>query len=189
MRGMNRPGDVTLILEAISAGDRAQVDRLATLVYDDLRALAADYMKREPEGHTLEPTGLVNEAFLKLVDQKRVTWKNRSHFFAVGAQIMRRILVDHARRRRQRKRGGGWRRVRLPEDLQLAPSRDEDVLALDEALAKLQEVDPGRAKVVELRFFGGLTLDETAEALGLSKRTIQNHWTVCRAWLRRELST
>lgn len=185
---MGGSGEITTILEAISAGDRGQVNRLADLVYDDLRRLAADYMQREPEGHTLQPTALVHEAFLKLVDQDRVTWRNRTHFFAVGATLMRRILVDHARRRSMAKRGAGWRRVPFSDDLQLASSRDEDVLALDDALTRLHDLDPDRARLVELRFFGGLTLDETAEALGLSKRTVQNHWTVCRAWLRRELT-
>lgn len=185
---MKSTGEVTKILQLVTAGDRGSVDRLMTLVYDDFRALAATYMARESTGHTLEPTALVNEAFLKLVDQKRVNWQNRSHFFAVGAQIMRRILVDHARKKKGKKRGGGWTRVPLREELQVTSKNYEDVLALDDALQKLEKVDPDRSKVVELRFFGGLTLDETAEALGVTKRTVQNHWTVCSAWLRRELT-
>lgn len=185
---MATSGEITQILQLVTAGDRDKVDRLSELVYDDLRSLASRYLSGESDGHTLQPTALVNEAFLRLVDQTRVNWQGRSHFFAVGAKMMRRILVDHARRRKQQKRGGAWTRIELRDDVALTPEREEDVLALDDALVKLEKVDPDRAKVVELRFFGGLTLDESAEVLGISKRTVQNHWTVCRAFLRRELT-
>ncbi len=185
---MRKQSGVTEVLQLVSAGEHGAVDRLTNLVYDDFHQLAASYLNSEPDGHTLSPTALVNEAYLKLVDQKRVTWQNRSHFFAVGARIMRRILVDHARRRKQQKRGGRWVRVPLREELQLSTANEEDVLALHAALQKLEALDPKRSRVVELRFFGGLTLDETADALGISKRTVHNYWTFCRAWLRRELA-
>ena len=185
---MRKKQNITEVLQLVSTGERGAVDRLTNLVYDDFHHLASAYLNGEPDGHTLSPTALVNEAYLKLVDQKRVTWQNRSHFFAVGARIMRRILVDHARRRKQQKRGGRWVRVPLREELQLSTANDEDVLALHNALEKLEGVDPKRSRVVELRFFGGLSLDETADALGVSKRTVQNYWTFCRAWLRRELA-
>ena len=176
------------ILSAIVAGDDADALRLLELVYDDLHRLAAKYMQQENQGHTLQTTALVNEAYLKLIDQTRVDWRGRSHFFAVGAQAMRRILVNHAKAKKRLKRGGQGRRVPLDEPLAVSAERDEDVLALDEALEKLAELDPRQARLVELRFFGGLNVEETAEVLGVSKRTVEREWTACRAWLRRELS-
>jgi len=176
------------ILSAIVDGDDADALRLLELVYDDLHRLAAKYMQQENQGHTLQTTALVNEAYLKLIDQTRVDWRGRSHFFAVGAQAMRRILVNHAKAKKRLKRGGQGRRVPLDEPLAVSAERDEDVLALDEALEKLAELDPRQAKIVELRFFGGLNVEETAEVLGVSKRTVEREWTACRAWLRRELS-
>lgn len=163
-------------------------DRLLRLVYDDLRLLAANYLRHEPPGHTLQPTALVNEAFLRLDRQKRVEWQGKTHFFAVGAKMMRRILVDHARSRQRLKRGGGCHRIALHDDLQVSTQNDEDLLAVDEAIEKLALCDDRQAKIVELRFFGGLSVAEVAEVLGLSKRKVEAEWTMIRAWLRRELS-
>lgn len=182
------PAQTTEILQALSAGDEHAAEQLAPMVYDELRQLAAAYLKREPPGHTLQPTALVNEAFMKLVDQTRVDWQGRAHFIAVGAQMMRRILVDHARGKQRQKRGGGWRRVFLQEPLTLSPERDEDVVALDDALQKLEKLHPRQARMIELRFFGGLTVEECARVLDVSERTIRNDWRTAKAWLRRELS-
>jgi RNA polymerase sigma-70 factor, ECF subfamily len=168
--------------------DPAAVERLFPLVYDAFRKLAARYLASERVGHTFSPTALVHEAFLKLVDQDQVDWRGRTHFFAVGAQAMRRILVDHARNKHRIKRGGGRARIQLEDSIALSPERDEDLLAVDEALAKLARVDPRQAAIVELRFFGGLSVAEVAEALHVSKRTVEGEWTMVRAWLRRELS-
>jgi RNA polymerase sigma factor (TIGR02999 family) len=179
--------DVTEVLEQLKAGDSRAADRLLPLVYDEFRALARHYLAQERMNHTLQPTALVHEAYLKLVDQTRVDWQGRSHFFAVAAQAMRRILVDHARSRQREKRGGGRPRVTLDEAVALSPQKDEDVLALDEALEKLAALDARQAKVVELRFFGGMSVEEVAEALGVSKRTVEGDWTFARAWLSREL--
>lgn len=180
-----RRAELTQVLDAIGHGDKPAVERLMPLVYDEMRALAGDYMKRESPGHTPQPTALVNEAFLKLVDQSRVEWTGRSHFFAVGAEIMRRILVDHARAKKRAKRGGDRERIELTEDCQVSPQPGIDLLEIDEALAKL---DSRQAKIVELRFFGGLTVEEVAAVLGVSKRTVEAEWTMIRAWLRRELA-
>lgn len=176
------------ILAQAGPGHPPVAGQLFPLVYDDLRELASNYLRREKPGHTLQSTALVNEAFLKLIDQTRVNWQGRTHFFAVGAEIMRRILVDHARTKQRQKRGGDRQRIELHDDLQISAQRDEDLLAVDEAIAKLSERDPRQAKIVELRFFGGLTVAEVAEVLGVSKRTVEAEWTMIRAWLRRELS-
>jgi RNA polymerase sigma factor (TIGR02999 family) len=157
------------------------------LVYDQLRALAGSMLQAERPGATLQATALVNEAYLKLVDQTRVDWKGKSHFFAVGATVMRRILVDHARSKLRQKRGGGWNRVEL-DAAGLKIERDEDVLAVDEALTKLQTLDPIQAKIVEMRFFAGMSVAEVAEVLNVSKRKVEYEWEMIRAWLRRELS-
>lgn len=178
----------TQLVNQSAAGDRAASERLFVLLYDDFRRLAGLYLKDEGCGHTLQPTALVHEAFLRMIDQTRVEWHGRTHFFAIGAQAMRRILVDHARRRRRLKRGGGRVRITLNERLAVSPARDEDLLAVDDALKKLAEVDPRQATIVELRFFGGLSVEEVAEVLGASKRTVEAEWTMVRAWLRRELS-
>ena len=167
--------------------DPGAANRLMPLVYDQLRELAQRYLARERADHTLQPTALVHEAYLKLVNQSRVDWNGRTHFFAIGAQMMRRILVDHARTAQRQKRGGGRQRVTLEEGL-VADRQDEDILALNDALERLETLDTRQAKIVELRFFGGLTVAEVARELGLSKRTIENEWTMVRAWLRRELS-
>ena len=182
------PSQITKMVNDLAGGNRPAAEQLFGLLYDAFRGLAARYLKAERAGHTLSPTALVHEVYLKLVDQSRVNWQGRTHFFAVGAQIMRRILVDHARGKGRVKRGGGRIRIQLDEGLALSPQRDEDILAVDEALAKLAKVDPRQAAIVELRFFGGLSVAEVAEVLGLSKRTIEGEWTVARAWLRRELS-
>lgn len=179
--------DVTEILAQLRDGDQRAADKLLPMVYDEFRALARHYLAQERMNHTLQPTALVHEAYMKLVDQTRVDWQGKSHFFAVAAQAMRRILVDHARSRQRDKRGGGRARVVLDEAVALSPQKDEDVLALDEALEKLAQVDARQAKVVELRFFGGMNVDEVAQALGVSKRTVEGDWTFARAWLSREL--
>jgi RNA polymerase sigma factor (TIGR02999 family) len=178
---------VTQIVNKITAGDKLAAEQLFPLLYDEFRKLARRYLKNEAFGHTLEPTALVHEAYLKMVDQTRVEWHGKTHFFAVGAQAMRRILVDHARRRHRVKRGGGRLRITLDESLAISTEKSEDLLALDEALSKLAEVDPRQATIVELRFFGGLSVAEVAEVLGVSKRTVEGEWTMVRAWLRREL--
>ena len=185
---MSDKNQITAVLQALSRGDHDEIDRLTPLVYDQLRELAVQYMSRQPAGHTLRSTALVNEAYLKLCSARDVNWRGRSHFFAAGAQAMRRILVDHARSKNREKRGGGMQRVEFDEELLGRDEPHEDVLALNEALTKLQGLDERQSQIVELRFFGGLTVVEVAEALGLSKRTVELEWKMARAWLRRELS-
>jgi RNA polymerase sigma-70 factor (ECF subfamily) len=180
--------EVTQYLKALSHGDPTAMEHVIPIVYQTLRQQAAAYLRREPPGHSMQPTALVHEAFLKLANQQHVDWQGRSHFFAIGAQAMRRILVDHARRKARTKHGGGRHRITLDENLVVSPTRDADLLALDDALDKLAKVDPRQAKIVELRFFGGLSVREVAEVLGVSKRTVEAEWTMVRAWLRRELS-
>lgn len=179
---------ITRTVNEIAAGDSSAVERLFPLVYDAFHEIAARYLKSEKPGHTLSPTALVHEAYLRLVDQDQANWQGRTHFFAVGAQVMRRILVDHARRKHRVKRGGHRHRISLEENVALSPERDEDLIAVDEALGKLAQTDPRQAAIVELRFFGGLSVAEVAEVLGVSKRTVEGEWTMVRAWLRRELS-
>ena len=179
--------EITEQFAAFARGEKVDADQLMPLVYDDFRALANKMLQHERPGSTLQPTAVVNEVYLKLVDQNRVDWKGRSHFFAVGATIMRRILVDRARRRLRKKRGGDWQKVELENVGTMSVSDDEDVLAVDEALEKLHALDPVQAKIVELRFFSGMTVAEVSEALGVSKRKIEYEWTMIRAWLRREL--
>ena len=184
------PHDVTALLLAWRAGDASAGDRLLPLVYDELHRQAARAMWREDAAHTLQATALVNEAYLRLVDQRRVEWKSRAHFFGIAAQAMRRVLVDHARGRLAEKRGGAMQRVTLG-DAGAAASGDADadldVLALHDALERLAALDPDQARLVELRYFGGLGIDETADALGVSAATVKREWAVARAWLRREL--
>ena len=179
--------DVTALLMAWGNGDEHALSRLTPLVYNELHRLAGACMGRERTGHTLQTTALVNEAYVKLVDCSRVRWQNRAHFFAVAAQLMRRILVDFARNRRYQKRGGDWRQITLAEGLAVATKLDSDFVALDEALEGLGKLDPRKARVVELRFFGGLSLEETAEALRVSTDTVGRDWRAAKAWLRREL--
>jgi RNA polymerase sigma-70 factor, ECF subfamily len=179
--------DITRMLKEATAGEASAVNQLLPLVYDELRALAETYLKRERPDHTLQATALVHEAYVRLIKQEDVQWQNRAHFFAVAAQAIRRILVDHARGHEREKRGGGRERVCLNEDVATAPGRGLDLLALDEALEKLAQLDPRQARIVELRFFGGLSLKEVAEFLGVSPRTVDGDWAMARAWLRREL--
>ncbi len=180
--------EVTELLIDWSNGNQAALDRLMPLVDRELHRLAHHYMRRENPGHTLQTTALVNEAYLRLVEQKQVHWKNRAHFFALSAQLMRRILVDRARSRRYAKRGGGAQRISFDETMVLSPDRGADLIALDEALEKLAAIDTRKSKVVELRFFGGLSVDETAEALGISAVTVMREWSMARAWLYNSLN-
>ena len=185
----NSPEDVTLLLLAWSDGDQAALDKLVPLVYDELHRLAHRYISRERPGNTLQTTALAHEAYLRLVDGKRVHWKNRAHFFAVAAQTMRRILVDLARARQNLKRGGGAQQVSLDEGLVASPERSIDMLSLDEALVRLAALNPRQSQVVELRYFGGLTDEEVAEVIKISPRTVRSDWRLAKVWLYRELST
>ena len=178
---------VTQMLAAWAGGDQTALEQLTPLVYEELRRLARQRMKRERPGHTLQTTALANEAYLRLVDQTQVRWQNRAHFFAIAAQQMRRILVDYARRRLYQKRGGGALQVTLAEAEGLTDEHTPDLVALDEALRSLAEVDPRRAQVVELKFFGGLTNEETAEVLKVSTGTVERDWTIAKAWLHKTL--
>jgi RNA polymerase sigma factor (TIGR02999 family) len=182
------PPDVTEILQEVRQGDKDAAARLMPLVYDELRRLAEHYLRQERPDHTLQATALVHEAYLKLIDQRRVDWQNRAHFFAVAAQLMRRILVDHARRHRASKRGGFQHKLSLDEAIDYSQSRDVDLVALDDALHALAHLDERQSQIVELRFFGGLTIEETAEALGVSPATVKVDWSMAKAWLRREIS-
>ena len=181
------PHDVTQMLHDWSEGDRGAAERLMPLVYDELRKLARDYLRRERADHTLQPTALVNEAYLKLVDQTRVNWQNRSHFFGIAAQIMRRILVDHARSHAAEKRGGLRHKLSLDEANVLPAERALDLIELDDALRRLSEVFPRKGQVIELRFFGGLSVEETAHVLGVSDKTVMREWQSAKLWLYREL--
>jgi RNA polymerase sigma-70 factor (ECF subfamily) len=178
---------ITELLVAWSNGDRAALDRLVPVVYDELRRLAAARLSGERGQNTLCRTGLVHEAYAKLVEQTRVKWQNRAHFFAVAARLMRRIIIDHARARRAAKRGAGAA-LSLDDTPELAVQADADLLELDEALRRLAELDPRQGQIVELRYFGGLSIAETAEALGLSPATIKREWSMAKAWLFKELS-
>jgi RNA polymerase sigma-70 factor (ECF subfamily) len=186
MDGENRE-DVTALLLAWRDGDEAALARLTPIVYDELHRLAGRYMRRERTGHTLQTTALLNEAYLRLVDSSRVRWQSRAHFYAVAAQLMRRVLVDFARSRRYKKRGGDWHQVTLSEGIPVAAHGEADVVAIDDALEQLGRLDPRKARVVELRFFGGLSLEETAEALNVSTDTVGRDWRAAKAWLTREL--
>lgn len=181
--------DVTELLVAWSSGNQAARDQLMTVVYDELHRLAQRYMRRESPGHTLQTSALLNEAFLRLVDQKNVRWQNRAQFYGIAAQMMRRILVDYARSRNYAKRGGGARALSLDEALILSDARNDQVVNLHEALERLTEVDSRKSQMVELRFFGGLSVEETAEVLGVSPGTVMRDWTLAKAWLHREMSS
>ena len=182
------PNEVTQLLLAWSDGDEAALETLTPLVYGELHRLAKRRLGRERAGHTLQTTALVNEAYLRLIDAKEVRWQNRAHFFAVSAQIMRRILVDFARERGRMKRGGGAQQVSLDEGLLVSPERGVDLLVLDEALERLARLNARQSRVVELRYFGGLNEEEIAEVLKVSLRTVQSDWRLARTWLYRELS-
>ena len=180
--------DVTLLLRAWGEGDAQALDRFAPLVYQELHRIARGYMARERPDHTLQTTALVNEAYVRLIDSRQVSWQDRVHFFAVCARAMRRILVDHARSRGYLKRGGAIIHLPFDEAWGAAFSRDSDLLELDEALNRLSEIDPRKGRVIEMRFFGGLSVEETAEALSVSPETVMRDWKLARAWLYRELS-
>jgi RNA polymerase sigma-70 factor, ECF subfamily len=183
-----QPKDVTVLLKAWTAGDEGALEQLTPLIYGELHRLARTYMARERSSPTLETGAILNEAFLRLVHWKTARWENRSHFYGLAAQIMRRVLVDHARSRGYRKRGGGIRPVELDEAVVMSPERSPDLLALDDALDRLAGVDERKSKVVELRFFGGLSVEETAEVLKVSPFTVARDWTLAKAWLHREIS-
>ncbi len=181
------PHEITELLVAWGGGDESALDRLIPLVYDELHRLARRYMSRERPGHTLQTTALVNEAYVRLVNWREVQWQNRAHFFAVSAQMMRRILVDFARERQYLKRGGDALQVSLSEAAAFTVQREADLVALDEALTALAEVDPRKVQVVEMRFFGGLSIEEAAEVLKVSKETVMRDWRLAKVWLLREL--
>lgn len=181
--------EATQLLDAIGRGDADAGARLLPLVYEELRALAASYFRRQPDNHTLQPTALVHEAYLKLVNQTAAQWNDRAHFFAVAAKAMRQILVNHAHARNAEKRGGGATRILLGDDLAPTPERDFDAIALDEALNRLAALDERKARVVELRFFSGLSVDEVAHVLNVSKTTVEADWRLARAWLSKELKS
>jgi RNA polymerase sigma-70 factor (ECF subfamily) len=180
-------GNISTILRAWAGGDQGALDKLTPIVYDELRRMARRHMRRERPGHSLQTTALVNEAYLRLVDYKRMQWQNRAHFFAVSAQLMRRILVEHARRHNL-KRGGGVLHVSLEEALVMGGGREAEVVALDDAMNALAKIDPRKVQVVEMRFFGGLSVEETAEVLKISPVTVMRDWTMAKAWLHRELT-
>jgi RNA polymerase sigma factor (TIGR02999 family) len=180
---------VTQLLLEWGAGDRDALDRLLPVVFDELRRLAGGYLRRERSDHTLQPTALVNEAYLRLVDQQSVRWQNRAQFFGIAANLMRQILVDHARQRAAEKRGGAHqRRLSLTQAERIAKHEEVDVLALNEAMERLAAFDVQQSRIVELKFFAGLTIEETAEVLNISHATVEREWKLARAWLRRELS-
>jgi RNA polymerase sigma factor (TIGR02999 family) len=185
---MQSSDGITKLLIDWSQGDQAALEKLMPLVYDELRRLASNYLRRERAGHTLQPTALVNEAYLKLVDQRHARWQNRAHFFGISAQLMRRILVDHARQHQAAKRGGSQQqRLSITSAERVVKQPEIDLLALNEALDELALIDPQQAQIVELKFFGGLSIEETAEVLGISHATVERDWKVARAWLRRQL--
>ena len=182
------PADVTQLLIAWSEGDQAAREQLMSVVYEELHRLARRYMRNESPGHTLQTSALVNEAFIRLVDQRNVHWQNRSHFFGIAAQMMRRILVDYARTRNVAKRGGGAVKLSLEEGLIVSDQRSEEVVAVHEAMEALAKIDLRQAQIVELKFFGGLSNEEAAEVLTVSPGTVARDWTMAKAWLRREIT-
>jgi RNA polymerase sigma factor (TIGR02999 family) len=184
---MAPPPDVTALLEDWSRGNHHALDQLMPLVYAELRRIAARQLRKERAGHTLQPTALIHEVYLRLVDQRQVDWRSRAHFFGVASQVMRRILVDHARRHGAAKRGGGLSRVTIDAAKDVSASNEAPVLALDEALGRLERVDPELARLVEMRTFGGLTIEEAAHLLRVSPSTAKREWRMARAWLTREL--
>jgi len=184
---MPAPGDVTELLSAWRGGDQNALERLIPIVYADLRRIAGRYMRSENDGHTLQATALVHEAFLRLTRERERTWENRAHFFGVSAQIMRNLLVDHARRVSRKKRGGDAVEIQLDVGAELSAVDPEELLALDAALQRLGEVDPRSSRIVELRYFVGLTNEEIAEVIGVSEKTVKREWSTAKAWLRAEL--
>jgi RNA polymerase sigma-70 factor (ECF subfamily) len=182
------PNEITEKLIAWSKGDEAALDALIPAVYQELRRMADYYLRGENAGHSLQPTALVHEAYLRLIDQTKVDWQNRAHFFGVAAQMMRRILVDHAKAKHRVKRGGTATKVSLDETVNLSSERAAELVALDDALKVLDELDERKSRIVELRYFGGLTVDETAQVLGVSDKTVMRDWNLARAWLYQQLS-
>ncbi|HXG64482.1 MAG TPA: sigma-70 family RNA polymerase sigma factor [Blastocatellia bacterium] len=183
METLSPQQDVTRLLVNWRNGDAAALEDLLPIIYKELRRLAGRYLRRERPDHTLQPTALVHEAWLRLAEQEHVAWQNRAHFFGVAAQVMRRILIDHARNHHRARRGGGRRKVSLDDVIELSQERAADLIALDDALKSLAVIDPRKSRVVELRYFGGLSVEETAEALGVSDKTVMRDWALARAWL------
>jgi len=182
--------EISALMTRISQGDRSGVSRLMSALYDDLRTLASKFLSRESSSHTFQPTDLVNESFLKLVDQTKVSWQGKTHFMAVSAQAMRRILVDHARTKHRKKRGGRDRiRLQLREDHAFSLECPDEIIFVDEILAKLEKLDPLHARILEFRLFGGMGMKEIGEVLGVCSRTVERHWAMVRAWFLRELQT
>ena len=179
--------DVTLLLKQLSAGDHEAVDQLVPLLYNELRRLAGYYLRQERSDHTLQATALVHEAYLRLIDQRAVEWKNRSHFFAVAAQVMRRILLDYARSHQAVKRGGALPKLSLDNAVIFCAEQANELVALDDLLTRLAKLDPQQARIVELRFFGGMSVEETAELMGISPRTVKRDWAMAKSWFSREL--
>jgi RNA polymerase sigma factor (TIGR02999 family) len=180
--------EVTQLLGQLSGGNRAAVDELLPLVYKELKRIAGSQMSHERPGHTLQATALVHEAYLKLVDQRDVNWRNRAHFFGVAAQAMRRIMLDYAKARGRGKRGGGIHKTSLDEAMAVSEDRAGELLDIDEALTRLEQIDARQGRIVELRFFCGLSVEETAEAMGISSPTVKREWAMAKAWLHRELT-
>jgi RNA polymerase sigma factor (TIGR02999 family) len=180
--------NITELLVGYGRGDKEALDKLMPLVYDELRRQAARYLRREQAGHTLQTTALIHEAYVRLVDQRNVQWQNRAHFFGIAAQMMRRILVDHARTKKRAKRGGSDVRISIDDATVAVKGQDLDVVALDEALDRLARIDEQQSRVVELRFFSGLSVEETAEVMGISPATVKRDWSMAKAWLHRELT-
>jgi len=187
MRQMSTHG-VTELLIKLSDGKREVVDELLPIIYDELKRIAANYLRRERSDHTLQPTALVNEAYMKMIDITQVSWQNKAHFVGVAANQMRRILVDHARNHNAQKRGGEFHIMTLNEEIDKADEQSADLIALDDALTELARMDPIKAKIVELRYFGGLSTDETAEVLGVAPITVKRHWKMAKAWLYGQLA-
>jgi RNA polymerase sigma factor (TIGR02999 family) len=181
------PGPVTLLLKQWQEGNEGALEALMPLVYNELKRVAGSYLRRERPDHTLQSAALVNEAYLRLIDQTQIQWQNKAHFFGIAAQMMRRILVDHARRHKASKRGAGVPTLALDEAVVQAQNQSIDLLGLDEALEALGEVDPQQSRIVELRFFGGLSIEDTANVLGISPATVKRDWAAARAWLYREV--
>jgi len=186
---MSEPeGQITQLLKSWTEGDKSALELLVPLVEVELRRLARRYMNRQDSGHTLQTSDLINEAYLRLIDQRTARWQDRNHFFAASAQIMRHILIDHARRRLRAKHGAGARKVSLDETVLVQEERARELVALDEALTELESIDPRKSKIVELRFFGGMNIEEAAEMVGTSPATVQREWRAARAWLQRALT-
>jgi RNA polymerase sigma factor (TIGR02999 family) len=185
---MPPPSEITDLLVAWSGGDQTALEKLLPLVEEELHRIASHYMRRENPGHTLQPTALINEAYFRLINQKNVRWQNRAHFFGIAAQLMRRILLNYARDRHRDKRGGAALQVSLSEAALMSEVKSSELIALDEALERLAAIDERKSQVVELRYFGGLSVEETAEVLKVSPVTVIRHWNMAKAWLARELS-